>query len=74
MNKQEIKSKIEEILEIPDTSLDTPIREFLLDSLEILEAVIRIEDSLEINIVLAFKLQTYNDFVELVYNSYLTKG
>jgi len=74
MNKQEIKSKIEEILEIPDTSLDTPIREFLLDSLEILEAVIRIEDSLEINIVLDFKLQTYNDFVELVYNSYLTKG
>ena len=74
MNKQEIKSKIEEILEIPDTPLDTPIREFLLDSLEILEAVIRIEDSLEINIVLDFKLQTYNDFVELVYNSYLTKG
>lgn len=74
MNKQEIKSKIEEILEIPDTSLDTPIREFLLDSLEILEAVLRIEDSLEINIVLDFKLQTYNDFVELVYNSYLTKG
>jgi len=74
MDKQEIKSKIEEILEIPDTSLDTPIREFLLDSLEILEAVIRIEDSLEINIVLDFKLQTYNDFVELVYNSYLTKG
>jgi len=74
MNKQEIKSKIEEILEIPDTSLDTPIREFLLDSLEILEAVIRIEDSLEINIVLDFKLQTYNDFVELVHNSYLTKG
>lgn len=74
MNKQEIKSKIEEILEIPDTSLDTPIREFLLDSLEILEAVLRIEDSLEINVVLDFKLQTYNDFVELVYNSYLTKG
>ena len=74
MNKQGIKSKIEEILEIPDTSLDTPIREFLLDSLEILEAVIRIEDSLEINIVLDFKLQTYNDFVELVHNSYLTKG
>jgi len=74
MNKQEIKSKIEEILEIPDTPLDTPIREFLLDSLEILEAVIRIEDSLEINIVLDFKLQTYNDFVELVHNSYLTKG
>lgn len=74
MNKQEIKSKIEEILEIPDTSLDTPIREFLLDSLEILEAVLRIEDSLEINVVLNFKLQTYNDFVELVYNSYLTKG
>ena len=74
MNKQEIKSKIEEILEIPDTSLDTSIREFLLDSLEILEAVLRIEDSLEINVVLNFKLQTYNDFVELVYNSYLTKG
>lgn len=74
MNKREIKSKIEEILEIPDTSLDTPIREFLLDSLEILEAVLRIEDSLEINVVLNFKLQTYNDFVELVYNSYLTKG
>ncbi len=74
MNKQEIKSKIEEILEIPDTSLDTPIREFLLDSLEILEAVLRIEDSLEINVVLDFKLQTYNDFVELVHNSYLTKG
>ncbi len=74
MNKREIKSKIEEILEIPDTSLDTPIREFLLDSLEILEAVLRIEDSLEINVVLDFKLQTYNDFVELVYNSYLTKG
>lgn len=74
MNKQEIKSKIEEILEIPDTSLDTPIREFLLDSLEILEAVLRIEDSLEINVALDFKLQTYNDFVELVHNSYLTKG
>lgn len=74
MNKQEIKSKIEEILELPDTSLDTPIREFLLDSLEILEAVLRIEDSLEINVVLDFKLQTYNDFVELVYNSYLIKG
>ena len=74
MNKQEVKSKIEEILGIPDTSLDTPIREFLLDSLEILEAVLRIEDSLEINVVLDFKLQTYNDFVELVYNSYLTKG
>lgn len=74
MNKRKIKSKIEEILEIPDTSLDTPIREFLLDSLEILEAVLRIEDSLEINVVLDFKLQTYNDFVELVYNSYLTKG
>lgn len=74
MNKQEIKSKIEEILEIPDTSLDTPIREFLLDSLEILEAVLRIEDSLEINVVQDFKLQTFGDFVELVYNSYLTKG
>lgn len=74
MNKQEIKSKIEEILEIPDTPLDTPIREFLLDSLEILEAVLHIEDSLEINVVLDFKLQTYNDFVELVHNSYLTKG
>lgn len=74
MNKQEIKSKIEEILEIPDTSLDTPIGEFLLDSLEILEAVLLIEDSLEINVVLDFKLQTYNDFVELVHNSYLTKG
>lgn len=74
MNKQEIKSKIEEILEIPDTTLDTPIREFLLDSLEILEAVLHIEDSLEINVVQDFKLQTYNDFVELVHNSYLTKG
>lgn len=70
MNKQEIKSKIEEILEIPDTSLDTPIREFLLDSLEVLDSLIQIEDSLEINIAVNFKLQTFGDFVDLVHQAY----
>lgn len=70
MNSNEIKFRIEKILNLPETDLDIPISKVLMDSLEVLDALIQIEDSLEINIPVNFKLQTFGDFVVLVQQAY----
>lgn len=70
MDNNGIKSRIEKILDLPETDLATPINKVLADSLEVLDALVQIEDSLELNIGVNFKLQTFGDFVDLVQQSY----
>lgn len=74
MNKEQLKSEVEKILGIPNVDLNKSIHSLMEDSLELFEAIILVEDALDINIVVDFKLVTFGDFVNLVYNSRIRNG
>lgn len=74
MSKEQLKSEIEKILGLTNVDLDNSIHSLMEDSLELFEAIILVEDALDINIVVDFKLVTFGDFVNLVYNSRIRNG
>lgn len=66
MNRGEIKSKVEELLDLEDTSESSKLVDVFEDSLSMLEALMELEDYWDINIPITKDTKNYADLLDII--------